>query len=214
MSGPRGDISRFLDDVRRARSEVGHIVEERLREFLANRKSEESLFSELCFCLLTANFSAEGGIRIQREVGDGFLTLPKDELVKKLRSLGHRYPEARAEYIVLARKLYGRLSSILNELSDPLRAREWLVKNVKGLGYKEASHFLRNVGCLDLAILDRHILRYMKERGFIDEIPRSLSGARYLKLERTFRAMAEKVGMKPGELDLYIWYLKTGKVLK
>lgn len=204
----------LLEEIERARAEVGHIVEERLKEFLNNRNSEESLFKELCFCILTANFSAERGIRIQKEIGDGFITLPEGALVKKLRSLGHRYPESRAKYIVLARRLYGQLSSILNKFPEPFEAREWLVRNVKGLGYKEASHFLRNVGHLDLAILDRHILRFMKEKGFIGEVPRSLSKTNYLKIESAFKAMASRAGMKPGELDLYIWYLETGKVLK
>jgi len=36
---------------------------------------------------------------------------------------------------------------------------EWLVKNLTGLGYKEAGHFLRNIGSGKIAILDRHILR-------------------------------------------------------
>jgi len=86
--------------------------------------------------------------------------------------------------------------------------RGWLVKNVKGVGYKEASPFLRNVGYFDVAILDRHILTLMNED------KKALSKKRYLKIENKFRQLASKLGMSCAELDLYMWYIETGWVLK
>jgi len=53
--------------------------------------------------------------------------------------------------------------------------REWLIRSIRGIGYKEASHFLRNIGLGEnLAILDRHILKNLKFFGVIEEIPASL----------------------------------------
>jgi N-glycosylase/DNA lyase len=204
----------FLDGLRRAMGEVGNSVRGRMAEFERAGMDEDGLFEELCFCILTANFSAEGGIRIQEAIGDGFLKLSERELSKRLEELGHRYPRARAKYIVEARWVHGGLAKRLRGFRDAKEAREWLVENVKGLGYKEASHFLRNVGFGDVAIIDRHVLRFLREMGLIEEMPRALGKGRYLELERLLSAVASKLGLSVGELDLYIWYEMTGKVLK
>lgn len=204
----------FLDELRGAMEEVGDLVRGRMEEFERAGGSEEGLFGELCFCILTANFSAEGGIGIQRAIGDGFLRLSERELFERLRELGHRYPRARAKYIVEARRFYGKLKDRLRGFPDAKAAREWLVEDVKGLGYKEASHFLRNVGFKDVAIIDRHVLRFLRGKGLIKEIPKSLGKGRYLELERLLSAIAGRLGISAGELDLYIWYRMTGKVLK
>ena len=101
----------------------------------------------------------------------------------------------------------------MEHYEDAREAREWLVRNVKGFGYKEASHFLRNVGFRDVAILDRHILRYLKERGLIEEVPKTLGRRSYLKLEILLSAIARKLKLSLGELDLYLWYIMTGEVI-
>ena len=85
---------------------------------------------------------------------------------------------------------------------------------MKGVGYKESSHFLRNVGFSDVAILDRHVLSVLHEHGLIDVVPRPPTRGRYLEIERKLEELAGKLGFTLGELDLYLWYLKTGEVLK
>lgn len=204
----------FLDELKRAMEDVGDLVRGRMEEFKRVGGSEEGLFEELCFCILTANFSAERGIGIQRAIGNGFLRFGEQELFERLKELGHRYPKARAKYIVEARRFYGKLKDRLRGFPDAKAAREWLVEGIKGLGYKEASHFLRNVGFKDVAIIDRHILKFLREKGLIGEIPKSLGKGRYLELEKLLLAIASKLGISAGELDLYIWYIMTGKVLK
>ncbi len=203
----------FLEELMDVVEKVGPLVEERMRMFEEAGKDEESLFKELCFCILTANYTAEGGMRIQEALGMGLLTLEKERLSEELRRLGHRHPKARADYIVEARRLFGRLRETVRGLGEA-EAREWLVREVKGLGYKEASHFLRNTGSTTLAILDRHILRFLWCKGLIPKIPRRLNKRLYTRLEALLRAIAEKVGINPAELDLYLWYLMTGKILK
>ncbi|WP_457591592.1 N-glycosylase/DNA lyase [Geoglobus sp.] len=197
-------------------SEIGDVVKRRVSEFLElNRSGSEEWFSELCFCILTANSSAELGIEIQRRVGRGFLEYPRDMLEEELRRAGHRFWRKRAEYIVEARK-YAWIKEIVLEKIESggvFGAREWLVENVKGLGYKEASHFLRNVGYFDVAILDRHVLSIMAENGMI-EMPKTLTRKRYLEIEQKFFELSDSVGIRPGVLDLYVWYMKTGRVLK
>lgn len=208
-------VKRLASDVKKLmEGEVGKIVRKRVKEFKEmGRKPGRELFKELCFCILTANFSAEKGIIIQRKIGDEFLTLPEGELARRLRKLGHRYPEARARYIVEARRYKGSLRRVIEELGEPRRIRDWLARNVKGVGYKEASHFLRNMGFLDLAILDFHILNILHRYGLIQR-PKTLTPRRYVEIEETLRRVAELLGITLGELDLYLWYMETGKVLK
>lgn len=203
----------FLPDVRRAMQEVGGLVQRRLKEFSNAGKDEGAEFSELCFCVLTANYTAEGGARIQGAVGDGFETLHRTELAKKLKALGHRFPNTRAAFIAENQRLRAGLHQTLKCFKNGMEAREWLVDNVRGFGYKEASHFLRNTGSRDVAIIDRHILRFLANEGLI-EVPKSLTRSRYLSLERLLRGIAFELGISLAELDLYLWYMSTGKVLK
>ena len=197
-------------------SEVGKIVRERIEEFkkLGREGDEEELFSELCFCILTANFSAEGGIRIQRALGpSGFLGLGERELEDRLRRLGHRFPSTRAKYIVEARRWLKVVPKLLRSGRSSREIRRWLVENVKGIGMKEASHFLRNVGFMDVAILDYHVLDVL-ERYDVVSRPKTLTPKRYEEIESKLEELAEATGLSLGELDLYLWYLETGKVLK
>ena len=73
---------------------------------------------------------------------------------------GVRFRNVKSENIAIARKFFkeNSLSEKLKE--DTFEIREWLVENVRGMGYKESSHFLRNIGLGEnIAILDRHILK-------------------------------------------------------
>jgi len=196
---------------------VSQLVNARMREFHAFRKTgNRELFSELCFCLLTANFNAERSIKIQSKLRNDFFVLPPTGLAKKLKIIGHRFPNARASYITGAQKYKNKLKQTLSSFTSDHEAREWLVKNVKGLGWKEASHFLRNIGYENVAIVDFHIIDLLKKHNLLDkEISRgALTKNKYLEIERTLSRLAEKTNTSPAELDLYLWYEETGKVLK
>jgi len=180
-----------------------------------NSSGAESIFNELCFCLMTANFSAAGGIKIQNSIGDGFSTLSEKELAKKLSELGHRFPNTRAKYVVNARASKGKLIKILGKVQDDLVLREWVVKNIKGIGMKEASHFLRNIGYKNLAIIDFHIIDLLVKHHLIEPVKRgSISPKKYLEIEKVLREISHQTRLHLGELDLYLWYLETGKILK
>lgn len=191
------------------------MISARVKEFKKlGKKSSREIFKELCFCLLTANYSAEGGIRIQKKIGNGFLRLDEKALAKKLKKLGHRFPNARAEFIAEARRKYAdRIKKIIFSFKNGKEAREWLVKNVKGLGYKEASHFLRNVGFMDVAIVDFHIIDLLVRNGVIDK-PKTITKKKYFEIEKVLEKIADKTGLELGELDLYLWYMETGRILK
>lgn len=204
-------MSLYSDIQTLRKTEVSRLVKRRLKEFKAlGRRGNKDWFSELCFCIMTANSKAETAIEIQKKVGSkGFLKLTKKQLSSTIKKCKHRFHNNKASFIVCARK-FKDIKKIVKKEKDP---RRWLVRNVKGIGWKEASHFLRNVDYLDYAILDRHILNLMKENRLIRKIP-TLNEKNYLEIEKKLRKAAKKLKMSMAELDLYMWYMKTGKVLK
>jgi N-glycosylase/DNA lyase len=196
------------------KTEVSQIIENRISEFSEIKKATKNkIFGELCFCIMTANCSAEKCIEVQELVADGFQNLTEEELAKTLKSLGYRFPNIRAKYIVEARHYKDELHTHINNNVNHLELREWLVKNIKGIGYKEASHFLRNIGFTEFAIIDFHILDLLAKHQQIEK-PKTLTKTHYLKIEEILKRIGNKLDLNLAELDLFLWYLETGKVLK
>jgi len=208
-------MKRLLQSIKNLKNtKIKNLVDTRLREFkeIGNGSSNE-IFEELCFCILTANFNAERSMKIQMEIGDGFLTISKSDLARKLRELGHRFPNKRARYIFDARRHKNILKDIVKTFNDDNELREWLVKNVKGIGCKEASHFLRNIGYTSFAIIDFHIIDVLTKHNVIEK-PKVLTKRKYLEIEDLLGKIAAKSNVNLAELDLYLWYMETGKILK
>jgi N-glycosylase/DNA lyase len=209
-------MEKLARSVRKLKSgPVSSVIRRRMGEFRSlGRSGPDPVFKELCFCILTANYSAEGGIRMQEGIGDGFLKLEERGLASKLRRLGYRFPNMRARYIADARAMRGELEDALSAL-PPHELRAWLARNIYGLGYKEASHFLRNIGHTQFAIIDFHIIDILAKNNVIEKPKsKSLSKKRYEEIETTLAGLARASGVSQGELDLYLWYMETGKVLK
>ncbi len=188
-------------------------VDQKIQEFQSYvRKEGEEIFFELCYCFLTANTSAELGIRMQKELGlKPFIEDSREILTAKLKGAHYRFYNTRGRFITENRWVIHELPVLLNH-PDPWVSREFLVENVRGIGYKEASHFLRNTGVFDFAILDKHIIRMLDRNFALSGKP--LSRKLYLKYERKFKKISESFGMKPGILDLYMWKMATGKLIK
>jgi N-glycosylase/DNA lyase len=208
-------MEKLIVDIEKLRnSEIKEIIDTRLHEYKeAGKKANEDIFSELCFVILAAHYSAEGSFKIQNDVRRGFCNLSEEALVAKLRQHGHRFPEARAKYIIEARKHIGSLKTMIEQHDDERQLREWFVRNVKGIGIKTASQFLRNIGYENLAIVDFHIIDVLMRYGIIER-PKALTTKKYLEIENTLKQLAKKLDMNLAELDLYLWYMETGKILK
>jgi N-glycosylase/DNA lyase len=161
---------------------------------------------------LTANTSAEMGIKTQKYIMDGFIEYNSDKLREELKKVKYRFYNKRTDYIVNARFIINDLTGLLSG-NNKTYIREYLVNNIKGVGYKEASHFLRNIGVFDFAILDKHIMKILKQYNYIDEIKLS-SKNDYLKTEKIFNKIAKSYKLKPGIFDLYLWKIATDKILK
>ncbi|RLG41065.1 MAG: N-glycosylase [Thermoproteota archaeon] len=195
---------------------VRRAVERRLREFeFIGRSDKRVWFREMAFCLLAANFSAVRAYRIALGLErSGLLFSGKeDKIASYLKLMGHRFYNTRAAFIVGARSKLDCVYNKVPRLRD-FEAREWLRKEIRGFGMKEASHFLRNIGRKDLAIIDRHVLRMMIKHGVISNIPRVLTRKRYLLLEDKLREIARLCDASLAELDLYLWYSEKGFVFR
>jgi N-glycosylase/DNA lyase len=180
----------------------------------SDRDDNKRLFEEMTFCLLTANTSAVMGMKTVDALRDILFTASLDELRERLKECRYRFPNKRSEYIYLAREKFAYNLKDLITTKDKYGLRDYLVENIKGFGYKEASHFLRNVGVKGLAILDKHILRSMNEKRLIDSVPKSLNKKRYLEHESKLIEYSQKTGIDMDELDLVFWSGKTGRILK
>ncbi len=186
----------------------------RLAEFASVPAGE--YFYELVYCLLTPQSSAVNAAKVVdalKEVAQSSNgRQPVDILADRLHYI--RFHNTKARRILEAR---GNFPEVLAKLTSGIPSRDlrvWIVGNVKGLGWKEASHFLRNIGHRDLAILDRHILRNLRRHGVIRSLPKTLTRQQYLRIEERFRRFAGHVGISMDELDLLFWSRETGKILK
>ncbi|WP_297027443.1 N-glycosylase/DNA lyase [Thermoplasma sp.] len=190
---------------------VRSLVSRKVEEFRAmGRSSREVLFKELVFCILAANTSAEMSLRMQESIGDGFLYMSRDDLRRSLKENRYRFYNVRSDFIVRSRSIIDDLPWIVSS-SDHAGSRDYLVDNVYGIGYKEASHFMRNVGISDFAILDKHIMRWMSQ---YYPVKKNTSRKNYLYNEGIFKEISAGFGIEPGVLDLFIWYKETGTIIK
>jgi len=195
-------------------SKISKLIESRISEFSAIRKeSIDEIFKELCFCIMTANCGAVKCIEIHNLIGDDFLSLSEEGLVAKFREYGYRFPNIRSNYILQAREFKEKLEQKLHSSADNSELREWIVKNIKGIGYKEGSHFLRNIGYTNYAIIDFHIIDLLVNHKVIER-PKTVSKRKYLEIEETLKNIGARLNLNLAQLDLYLWYLETGQILK
>ena len=190
-------------------------IRRRLRDFKEVLPSE--YFYELLYCLMTPQTSAESADTVVAKLKEvSFATNAVDpEPVLRDRRHYIRFHKTKTERLLLVKNEFPSIASALAAMVSPVELREWLVENVKGLGYKEATHFLRNIGRNGgLTILDRHILRNLQRYGAIRTVPKSLTRKRYLSVERRFIKFSEAMGVPVDELDLLFWSMETGEIRK
>jgi N-glycosylase/DNA lyase len=199
-------------------------IKKRLGEFqeVWRHGSDARLWEELVYCIFTAGASAHMGLNAIDAVRSLLLDGEPEEMTQVLREAGaHRFPVARPRYIVTTRNYFRvnfgmALRERLRSFSDPFERRDWLAqeKQIKGLGYKESSHFLRNVGVKGHAILDKHVMRCLAEMNIVDTARPPANRRKYLEVEQEFRRFAQQIKVDFDELDLVLWSIKTGEILK
>lgn len=211
-----------IDAVKRIHRQIRVDILGRLEEFrrLRERGSEEEIFTELVFCLLTPQSKARMcGRAVDLLRGKDLIFRGCSDDISDVLNIV-RFRNNKARYIVLARDQLTRnggiaVRSLLESHRGPLRKREWLAENIKGMGYKEASHFLRNTGWGErLAILDRHILKNLKLMKVIEAVPGSIGRNSYLSMESDMRAFSRRIGIPLAHLDFVLWYREAEDIFK
>lgn len=212
-----GMIKKLMEDYNR----IKPLIIKRLNEFKSLlKRGDERVFAELVFCLLTPQSRAKVCWKaVENLINEDLLIKGKrNKILKRLD--GIRFKNKKADYILEARRFFIKdgkiqIKPLLSRFKSPEEAREFLVKHIRGMGYKEASHFLRNIGMGDeLAILDRHILKNLKEAGIIKDIPQSLNRKKYLELEQKFKVFCNNLKIPLSHADLLLWFRETGEVFK
>ncbi|MFL6374618.1 MAG: N-glycosylase [Pyrinomonadaceae bacterium] len=211
-----------IEGIKKTHTERRHEIRERLSEFASVWRdgSDEHLWQEMVFCFFTGGCSARMGLNSVEAIRPLLMTGTQPEIASALVG-SHRYPNARSKYVVHSREFLRehcdmRLRDKLASFDCDLGRRDWLVseKGIKGLGYKEASHFLRNIGFRGYAILDKHVLRCLAELGIIEDPKPPNTRLRYLTVEEKLKQLTDAIGIDFDEMDLVLWSMKTGMVLK
>jgi N-glycosylase/DNA lyase len=213
-----------IEDIRATHRARKREIRARLDQFrqVWRKGSDERLWEELVFCIFTAGASARMGFRAVEAIRPLLMNGEREAMTVALKNAGaHRFPVERPCYIVVTRNYLREhcdmaLREKLQSFADPIARRDWLAgeKQIKGLGYKESSHFLRNVGLLGHAILDKHVMSCLADLKVVETAKPPATRTRYLETEERLLRFARDIGINFDELDLVLWSMKTGEVLK
>ncbi len=189
-------------------------IRRRLKDFSDIKPKD--YFYELIYCLLTPQSSAmnaEKVVDILKERKFHIRDINLESILRK-KDCYIRFHKTKSKHILKMKKQFTEILNELKKWKSGEELRLWLVNNVKGLGWKESSHFLRNIGYQNLAILDRHILRNLQRLGVVTNLPKTLNAKKYLQIEKKFKKFSKRIGISMDELDLLFWSMETGKIIK
>src|SRR3989338_582267 len=194
-----------------------HYASGELKLLPSEAKDDYRLFEELAFCIFTANASAEDGLEEVDKIRNVLITGNVDDMTRRLEN--YRFNKKRPQYIVHTREhlknhINFELKKKISLLKNINERRDFFVKNVKVFGMKEASHFLRNIGFKGYAILDKHIINSLHEFEVIEKNEKPKNSKEYLEIEQKFIEFSKQLGIDMDELDLLLWSMKNGRILK
>jgi len=197
-------------------------IDIKLDEFsrLWDEGTDDDIFKEMVFCMCTPQTSARKGweAATQLEELNYFYNGHFEEIACTIKDAGIRFHKNKAKYVLSNRNKFipSTKSIILKYINgNILNARNNLVDDVTGWGMKEASHFLRNIGFgSEVCILDRHVMRRLKEYGVITAIPKVLTKNAYLEIEVDMKHFALEQEIPVDALDFVFWYQSKGEFFK
>lgn len=187
-------------------------VRRRLNDF--EKINPEDYFYELCFCILTPQSDAYKCDECIQVLKDEDFLNNKNLAIQGILKPKTRFYRNKSGYLLAFRAKYPQILGELDKIPENQGKRDFLVRNIKGIGLKEASHFLRNIGYKGLAILDRHILKNLYSLSVINSVPRGITPKKYFEIEKRFLDFSERIGIPMDELDLLFWSIETGKIFK
>ena len=213
----------YIDELKEIYEGIKPEIQNRLQDFrnVWTNGGDKEIFVEVAFCVLTPQSKAVNAWSAINKLIDTKLLFEgkAEEIAEYLNVV--RFKNTKAENLVRLREIMMNdkgefiTKQLFSSMKDSFERREWIVANVRGMGWKEASHFLRNVGFgEELAILDRHILRNMERLGVIESIPKTITGKSYLEMEAKLREYVKTIDIPMDEMDLLLWYKEAGEIFK
>lgn len=189
-------------------------IQRKLNEF--KQVPRKDYFYELCYCLLTPSTQAINALYSVEELKSRNFFEQIFNPMEILFNRRHyvRFHNTKAKRLLNARRIWNEIDELLDSNETVYSKREQLVQLVDGFGFKESSHFLRNIGYDGIAILDRHILRNLSDYGVVNGEAKITSPKKYFEIETKFRKFSERIEIALEELDLLLWAKETGYVLK
>jgi len=183
-------------------------------------KTDEEIFYSLCFCLMAPQTTFKANTKVINNLKEidfyrqNYSLKNKSflELIKPARFYNNK-----ARYLIEAKKKFPEIIEKIDQWikiyqRDDLMSigvRDWLVINVKGLGMKASSHFLRNLGDINLAIIDTHIIKFLSKYN-VYVIGSISSKGQYIEAEYLFQQIAKENKLTTAELDAYVWKTYSG----
>ena len=202
------------EELRMLYTEKAADIRARLQDFANIRKDQ--YFYELVYCLLTPQskaLNAGKAVHMLQENEFAHRNINPEPFLHR-KEFYIRFHKTKGKYLVAAKERFPVIAEHLCMGTAGQEILEWLTKNVSGIGWKEASHFLRNIGHRNLAILDRHILKNLVRVGVLPRLPKTLTPRQYAAIEKKFLKFGARIGISIDELDLLFWSMETGKILK
>ncbi len=200
-----------------------------------HQMSEGRLWKELCLCILSSRTRFELALaavssleragllrRLREHPGEVPYSVLEEALGPHPQRQGAStrsipFWRTRAHQLVDAsNRLYAAghrgLKTRLHETGDAGDLRMQLMADVPGLGMKQASHFLQNVGFSDeFAVIDVHILSFLREELMaVESEAEDLDESLYLELEQRIQRLAAANGLAVGLLDRIVWAMRSG----
>lgn len=213
----------YFYEVQKIYENIRSRIEERLDEYrkIWRDGDNKDIFCELAFCILTPQSKARNAWKVISELRDNDLlfTGSEEEMLPFLNIV--RFNRTKAKNLYILRKQMtdenGKFitKDFFSTFNSAFEMREWIVKNIRGMSYKEASHFLRNIGFgQELAILDRHILKNLAALDVIEEVPKTVTPKLYKEIEEKLKEYCKEIYIPMENIDLLLWYLEAKDIFK
>ena len=210
-----------IDKLKAVYRQIKPDIVSRLKEFRGIYRSRDltKIQHEMMFCILTPQSKAKVCWSCIEELTDSedVDSISKNKLREYIKPVRFYNNKTEHMYELLEKIKSGEIDieEMIYSNMDILERRDMIVESVKGYGYKEASHFLRNIGLgEDIAILDRHILRNLTRHGIIKKTPKAISRKKYLEMEKRMSDLSGDIHIPIAHLDILFWYNETGGIFK
>jgi N-glycosylase/DNA lyase len=188
-------------------------------------KPECDLLKELTLCILSSSIKYEVALlyTVKLDKSNYFVKainnkLNEEQILNCLtepitmsgKSIRYRFPKIRSSQLSKTiNNIYENgdtIKRLLNKTNSSIEARDLFVSICSGIGYKQASMFLRNIGFgYDLAIIDTHIIDYLKLVNVIPLYMNVRSKSVYSKIENLYSEYAQSKQFDIKKLDVAIW---------